>query len=133
MSTIAIQPRSVQPRPVRARSIQAPSAPARPVPSGSMRLTRRGRLAVFAVTLAALLGAAVAVGSATIATGEAGSLPQTRIVSVQPGQTLWQLAGEANPRGDVQQTVRDIMELNALDSAAGLQIGRKLAVPVYGR
>ena len=80
--------------------------------------------------MAVLALAAVALGSATVASGEAGPVPETTVVKVQEGQTLWQIAAAANPDGDVRDTVDDIMRMNSLPSAQ-LQLGADLAVPVY--
>jgi LysM repeat protein len=96
-----------------------------------VRLTTRGKLVLFVAALAAMFALAVALGSTTAATSDQGVAIETTEVTVKPGQTLWQIAGAANPEGDQRETVDQIMKLNALDSAAGLQIGHKLAVPVY--
>lgn len=95
-----------------------------------VRLTRRGRLVLLLAVVAVLALAAVALGSATVASGEAGPVPETTVVKVQEGQTLWQIAAAANPDGDVRDTVDDIMRMNSLPSAQ-LQLGADLAVPVY--
>ncbi|MCX6407706.1 MAG: LysM domain-containing protein [Propionibacteriales bacterium] len=96
-----------------------------------VRLTRRGRLVLVLAVIAALAVGAVVLGSSTVATDEAGVVPATRVVTVQEGQTLWQIAAEANPEGDVRDTVDDIMRMNSLPSAGDLQLGSDLAVPVY--
>ena len=59
----------------------------------SVRLTRRGRLVVFAVgvLLAFALGVWLAAGS--VATHEAG-VEQVEIVKVAPGETLWDIAAD---------------------------------------
>ena len=97
----------------------------------ALRLTRRGRLAVLVAALLTLAVLVVALGSSTTATGDAGTPVPTRSVTVQPGVTLWELAAEANPTGDIRQTVDDIMELNSLPSAGNLQMGSEIAVPIY--
>lgn len=107
----------------------APLAVSRPVPA--LRLTRRGRLVVFAATLIAVLGFGLVVSSAVVATSDSGEPPATEVVVVQPGETLWQIAGDIHPGGDIRDTVDDIMRLNALDSPAGLQMGTELHLPVY--
>jgi LysM repeat protein len=96
----------------------------RPAVAAPVRLTRRGRLVLVLAVIAVL-------GSSTVATDEAGAVPATRVVTVQEGQTLWQIAAEANPEGDVRDTVDDIMRMNSLPSAGDLQLGSDLAVPVY--
>lgn len=97
----------------------------------AVRLTRRGRLVVFAAALVAVLAFGVIVSSAVVATGDAGEPPATEVVMVQPGETLWQIASDIHPGGDLRDTVDDIMRLNALDSPAGLQMGAELHLPVY--
>ena len=95
-----------------------------------LRLTRRGRVAVLLAALLTLAVLVVALGSSTIATGEAGDAVPTRTVTVEPGDTLWKLATDANPNGDLRQTVDDIMRLNSLPTAH-LPMGSEVAVPIY--
>lgn len=119
----------------------AQPAPARPqlqlvpdLPDGPrhLRLTRRGRLTVFLATVLALVVLAVALGSTTVATGEPGAPVPASTITVLPGQTLWDIAVAANPKGqDVRVTVADIMRLNSLESAGDLQSGSRIAVPTY--
>lgn len=97
----------------------------------TLRLTRRGRLVLLLAVIAALAVTVVALGSSTVATSDAGAVPATTVVTVQEGQTLWQIAADANPEGDVRDTVDDIMRMNSLPSAGALQLGSDLAVPVY--
>ena len=95
-----------------------------------LRLTRRGRIAVLLAALLTMAVLVVALGSSTIATGDAGDSVPTQTVTVQPGDTLWKLATEANPNGDIRQTVDDIMRLNSLPTAH-LPMGSEIAVPIY--
>ena len=97
----------------------------------AVRLTRRGRLAVLLAALLTMAVLVVALSPSTTATGDAGDPVPTQTVTVQPGDTLWKLATEANPNGDIRQTVDDIMRLNSLVSASGLQMGSEVAVPIY--
>lgn len=96
-----------------------------------LRLTRRGRVAVAAVALLAIGSLAIVLGPSGAASDQAGAPQQFTTVSVQPGQTVWDIAAKANPRGDIRDTVDQIIKLNALESAGGLQMGAQLAVPVY--
>jgi LysM repeat protein len=96
----------------------------------TLRLTRRGRVAVLLAALLTIAVLAVALGPSTTATGEAGDPVPTRTVTVQPGDTLWELATDANPSGDLRQTVDDIMRLNSLPTAH-LPMGSEIAVPIY--
>jgi LysM repeat protein len=98
--------------------------------STTLRLTLRGRVAVLLAALLTIAVLAVALGPSTTATGEAGDPVPTQTVTVQPGDTLWKLATDANPNGDLRQTVDDIMRLNSLPTAH-LPMGSEIAVPIY--
>ncbi|MEO6471257.1 MAG: LysM domain-containing protein [Aeromicrobium sp.] len=107
------------------------AVPAPHEPKSGLRLTRRGRIVVFLAALAAIVLMGITLGDSGTATGSAGAATPTHSVTVKAGETLWQIAVAANPNGDIRQTVDDIMKLNSLPSAAGLQMGRKIAVPIY--
>ena len=96
-----------------------------------LHLTRRGKLVVVAAALLVIAFLAVAFSSATVASGEAGTPQDTRTVRVVAGHTLWQIAADANPDGDIRETVDEILALNSLPSASALQLGSEIAVPVY--
>lgn len=100
-------------------------------PTTTVRLTRRGRLAVLLLALVVLLAAGLLLAQASMADGEDTPDP-TRVVVVAPGETLWGLAQEtvaATGEGDAASVVTDIQELNDLDSGA-LQAGQELRVPL---
>ena len=102
-----------------------------PAPESSvLRLTRRGRVAVMLAALLTMAVLVVALGSSTTATGDAGDPAPTQTVTIEPGDTLWKLATDANPNGDLRQTVDDIMRLNSLPTAH-LPMGSEIAVPIY--
>ena len=100
-------------------------------PAPSLRLTRRGRFVVFLGSLAISLGALVAWGPSVVATSEKGDPIQVRVVTVEPGDTLWDIAARANPGGNVGDTVHEIAELNAMSSTGDLYVGQHLSVPRY--
>ncbi len=130
------------------------SAPAALVtPVARLRLTRRGRvvfttlagvpLVLGAVALALNGGAAGASDSATgidlmSYTTESGMVATlayspadvgtARFITVQPGQTLWDLAEESAPSADPRDVVADIKRLNAL-TVETLQPGQRLEMP----
>lgn len=100
------------------------------VPTRSVRLTRRGRLVVFmfGVLLAFALGVWFAAGS--VATKEAG-VEQVEVVTVAPGETLWDIAADAaavTGEGDVGDMVARIQDMNSLDSSM-VYAGQDLRVP----
>jgi nucleoid-associated protein YgaU len=95
-----------------------------PRPS-TLRLTRRGRLVVLGISLAAALGVGFVAATGSLANDQ----PEpTRVVTVQPGQTLWDLAASASHGGDVRATMSHLEAINHLDSTT-LQVGQTLRVP----
>ncbi len=100
-----------------------------------LRITRRGyalMTIVIAVPLAiAAFGIAVSSGGAA-ATVDSSSVPFQQ-VTVQTGESLWQLAGQIAPTADPRDVVADIVQLNQLSSAV-VQPGQSLAIPLkYSR
>ena len=105
------------------------STPTARRPRSTVRLTRRGRLAVFLTSLLVVLSAAFVLAGGAVGTGSAGQPEPTEIVQVAPGDTLWGIASEIATDGDVRAVMNDIERLNALEST-GLAAGQKLRVPV---
>lgn len=95
------------------------------------RLTRRGRFVVFIAALISIAGLTVALGARVIATSEQAEPVPSRVVTLEPGQTVWDLASEANPEGDIRSTVKDIADLNSLTSAGEVTAGETIYVPIY--
>lgn len=92
------------------------------------RLTPRGRLVVAVVWL--VMAAVAALMLATMP-GEGSQQPvDTTKVMVEPGETLWQLAGNLQPGAGTHETVATIMSLNDLESASQIRPGDILLVPV---
>ena len=95
------------------------------------RLTRRGRCVVFIAALISIAGLTVVLGTQVIATSEQGEPVPSRVVTLEPGQTVWDLASQANPEGDIRSTVKDIADLNSLTSAGQVAAGETIYVPIY--
>lgn len=99
-------------------------------PSTQVVLTARGRI-VLGLLMALMIGLGVVfLGSTVAATQDAAALP-TETVLVQPGDSLWSVAAEANPGGDIRKTINEIVRLNALESGSSLPAGLTLSVPIY--
>jgi len=128
MSTIALDHRSVD-HP--ARPARHLSAVPDLMPTLVLRLTRRGKVVLLSAAVVAVAILVIMLGSSTAASNHAGTPVQTTVVTVLPGQTLWQIAAAANPNGDIRSTVDDIVRLNSLPNASALQLGSEIAVPVY--
>lgn len=134
----AVEPRGPAERVEPARAARAAAATARAAQHGRssarperVRLTRRGRVVVLLGAVAVIFGMLFTFGPSVVAATQPGEPAPVRTVTVQPGQTLWDIAAEANPSGDIRDTVYDIADLNALPSAGRLSVGQTLAVPRY--
>jgi hypothetical protein len=106
----------------------APPAVPTVIRAPQLRLTRRGRLVVFALGLLVVLALGVAWGSGSVATDERGA-DATLTVQVEPGDTLYDLAARVTTDGDVNAMVEEIEDLNHLESSM-VYAGQKLRVPV---
>lgn len=117
-------------------STVAPAAVTMPVDAGigtgqfeapPVRLTRRG-------VLASVLGVALAGGLlllvAHLSAGSSAATPAgapAAVVTVQPGDTLWSIAGQVSPGRDPRRVVEQIRRSNHLDSVS-LTPGQTLKV-----
>jgi len=90
-----------------------------------VRLTRRGRIVVFCFLLAVAGGLVALISAPGQAADPPGPAPT---VIVQPGDTLWDIAGR-NTRGRSREaTMEDIRRLNNLDGY-GVDAGQRLVLP----
>jgi hypothetical protein len=100
------------------------------------RLTRRGRIVVAALIMAGVvLVAALAWLAGTARAEAAGSGPPAstvyhslRSVVVQPGESLWAIAEQADPAGDPRSVMQEIIDINALRGTS-VQPGQHLWLP----
>ena len=91
----------------------------------AVRRFRRRRVGALVFSAAALFGAVRAV--AAFGAGPAsGTERRPAIHVVQPGETLWSIAGALRPSGDVRSLVRALARLNG---GASLQVGQRLVLP----
>jgi LysM domain len=92
----------------------------------TVRLTRRGRVVVLGAGVVTALGLGLLGATQALAGGQPAL---THVITVQPGQTLWDIASASTPAGgDVRTTISHLEGDNHLDSA-GLQVGQHLRVP----
>jgi hypothetical protein len=99
-----------------------------PVPR--LRLTQRGRavllfLAATPLVIAAFLFA-INGGGAT-ASLEGSTVP-FEYVTVESGQTMWQLAEDLAPQSDPRDVIAEIVQFNQLEGSE-LYAGQELAIP----
>jgi LysM repeat protein len=104
------------------RAGRRPTAPPAPV-----RLTRRGRVVVFALLLCLAIGAVSAVAVASSA-ASAGTPPRHATTVVGAGDTLWGIATAWDPAGDPRETIAELRRLNGL-SGSTVDLGQELILP----
>ena len=97
-------------------------------PRSTVRLTQRGRIVFVLTFLAAAFVVMVAFGGWATATHDSGTPEPVRVVEVEPGDTLYDIAGRVAEPGKVREMVHHIQQLNSLPNAT-LQVGQKLAIP----
>lgn len=99
-------------------------------PTSRLRITRRGRAVLATIVIVPLLAMALAFaagGGAATATGDL-SIADFEYVTVEPGQSLWQVAETIAPGADPRDVISDIMRLNGLHSSV-VHPGERLAIP----
>ena len=114
-----------QPVARRVRVVAPPTGPATP---RAVRLTRRGRVLIVTAFLAVALAVMVPLSGWATATLTGGSPEPVRIVEVQPGDTLYGIAGDLAKPGHIRDMVLRIQRLNSLPGGQIVE-GQKLAVP----
>ncbi len=108
----------------------SPTSPTSPaVPAGPVRLTRRGRAVLVLAFLGLALALMIPLGGWATASLSAGSPDPVRVVVVQPGDTLYGIAGDLAEPGEVRAMVHRIQQLNSLPGGQ-IAVGQQLAVPV---
>lgn len=94
-----------------------------------LRMTSRGRrvlIALVVIPMLVVIAALALNGGKATAANEPVKLTY---VSVQQGESLWQLAGQIAPSADPRDVINDIVSLNHLGSAE-IVAGQRLAIPV---
>jgi LysM repeat protein len=111
-----------------------PRPASRPGKPPRLRLTRRGRIVLIGLPLvllaAVILSLAGLLNSPAKAADAASGLSVTPTVSVtvQPGESLWAIAGHVDPSRDPRDVIADIVQLNDLQ-AGKVMPGQQLFVP----
>lgn len=97
----------------------------------ALRLTRRGRMVMTALSVLVFGSAIVVLGLRISGVLEPGpDFTHTVPVQVAPGQTLWSIAQDTNPAQDPATVVEKIADLNKLSGPADLVPGQTLQIPI---
>lgn len=114
-------------RPVRAAQAARSAQTRQPI-----RLTARGRAAVFfLLSVVTLLLILIAAGGASADASATAGGPATASVVVQSGDSLWTIAKSLQPNGDPRSMMQTLAELNGLEGGQ-LIPGQQLIVPIVG-
>jgi len=88
-------------------------------------------MAAVAMTAVVLSGtASTATTGGQLAGPSGGPVAATRVVTVEQGQSMWEIARAVAPGTDPRATITRIVELNELSSAAAIRAGQRLTVPL---
>lgn len=103
--------------------------------SPRLRLTARGRAVLLFLTATPLVVLALVLalnGGGATAAKEGSNVP-TQYVTVDAGESLWQVAESIAPNADPRDVIDQLVQLNQLDSA-DVFAGVELAIPAqYNR
>jgi LysM repeat protein len=102
-------------------------AGARPTAQSPVRLTRRGRVVVFAALVLLAIAAVSTVAVASSASAPGQDRPHATMV-VGSGDTLWSVATEVDPQGDPRETIAELRRLNGLTGST-IEAGQELILP----
>ena len=106
-----------------------------PVARPRLRLTKRGRAVLLFLAATPLVIAALVLalnGGGANASREGSSVPM-QYVTVDAGESLWQVAESIAPNADPRDVIDQLMQLNQLESA-DVFAGVELAIPAqYNR
>lgn len=75
-----------------------------------------------------LVATLIGVGAGTVVARQQRPSPPAWVHVVAPGETLWQLAGEAAPGTDRRETVDRLVRANRL-AGGGISPGQRLVLP----
>lgn len=98
--------------------------------AGRLRLTRRGRVVVTTLVAVPLVAAAAFFGLSAQGALASGTTSTTHFhyVTIQPGQSLWQVAQTVAPSADPRDVITAIVSLNQLQSV-DVTPGQRIAIP----
>lgn len=136
MSTASVSARRSVPRTVvsQAKKNPAKKQMMKAQKNKTWKLTRRGRfifrgLPVLTLLALIVLGALTFVSPFEAKAGDSLDQPAAVSVKVKSGQTLWDIAYQAEPQADTRDVVDRIMDVNDLKSTK-IEAGQTLLIPL---
>ncbi|RWZ46639.1 LysM peptidoglycan-binding domain-containing protein [Labedella phragmitis] len=100
-----------------------------------LRITRRGRLVLTSLVVSPLIALGIVAGvnaTSAIATsegaGSSASVVEFEYLTINAGESLWQVAERIAPASDPRDVIAEIVSLNQLTSSA-VEPGQRLAIP----
>ncbi|RUQ87881.1 LysM peptidoglycan-binding domain-containing protein [Labedella gwakjiensis] len=96
-----------------------------------LRITRRGRLVLTSLVVGPLVAVGVIAGvSATsaIATSSSSAVVEFDYLTINSGESLWQVAERIAPASDPRDVIADIVSLNQM-STSSVEPGQRIAIP----
>ncbi|TLM84968.1 LysM peptidoglycan-binding domain-containing protein [Pseudarthrobacter sp. NamE2] len=106
----------------------------RPAPLPPLRLTRRGKVVLIGIPMMLLAALLLSLAGFFNSPAKASDAPEdlavtpTVTVTVQPGESLWAIAGSVAPGRDARDVVAEIVQLNNLSEGTVLP-GQQLYIP----
>lgn len=103
--------------------------------SARLRITRRGRLVLTTLVVSPLLALGVVAGvnatsaiATSVGAGSSAAVVDFEYVTINAGESLWQVAERIAPASDPRDVVADIVSLNQLTSSS-VEAGQRVAIP----
>ena len=103
--------------------------------SARLRITRRGRLVLTTLVVSPLLALGVVAGvnatsaiATSVGAGSSAAVVDFEYVTINAGESLWQVAERIAPASDPRDVIADIVSLNQLTSSS-VEAGQRVAIP----
>jgi hypothetical protein len=96
-----------------------------------LRITRRGRLVLASLLVGPLVAVGVIAGvnvTSAIATSVSSSVGELDHLTINAGESLWQVAERIAPASDPRDVIADIVSLNRM-STSSVEPGQRIAIP----
>lgn len=96
-----------------------------------LRITRRGRLVLTSLVVGPLVAVGVIAGvsvTSAIATSPNSAVVEFDYLTINSGESLWQVAERIAPASDPRDVIADIVSLNQM-STSSVEPGQRIAIP----